>query len=113
MATTVSDKFVRFENNLESPAKNGFEITPSTSEATYYLDTPTRALYIGCGAELGDTTANVLVQLVANSTHPTANLHLIQVSVGSVLPLRVAAVHNSMPDGLTYGTTAKHIIGLY
>ncbi len=108
MALT-DDRFKYFENNLEAPAKYAMAITP-TDEAE--LSIPVRALYIGCGAALSDTTANVKVRLVGNTLDPSntssmgANVQFVNVSVGSVLPVRVAVVHAS-------DTSATHVIGLY
>tara|TARA_R110002020_G_scaffold378281_4_gene589353 strand:- start:443 stop:772 length:330 start_codon:yes stop_codon:yes gene_type:complete len=108
MALT-DDRFKQFDNNLESPAKYAVEITPGGGETPLAL--PVRALYIGCGADIDATTANVHVRLVGNTADPGntssigANTLFVKVSVGSVLPVRVATVHAEK-------TTAQHIVGL-
>ncbi|MFK7793143.1 MAG: hypothetical protein AB8B88_10795 [Devosiaceae bacterium] len=86
----MSDPFSRHMSGLESPASDGFAITPTDGVD---LATVTRAIYVG-GA--GDVT--VMMKSGASVT-------LVGVPEGAVLPLRVVQVPAT-------GTTATNLVGL-
>jgi hypothetical protein len=86
----MQDKYATYAPGLESPARDGFAITPSDSDD---LPEVTRALYVGA-------EGTVAVALASG-----ASVTLEGVSAGTLLPLRVSRV-------LATGTTASAIIGL-
>lgn len=86
----MSDPFSRHMSGLESPASDGFAITPSDS-----VDLPivVRAIYVGGGGNIA---------LVMKSG---ASIVLHNVVPGCVLPLRAVRVAAT-------GTTATNLVGL-
>lgn len=87
----MSDNFRHLADGLNTPARQGFAITPADGAD---LATVTRALYIG-GA--GD-----IVAILAGDTSP---LTFRNVPAGTVLPLRVLRLRST-------GTTATNLVGL-
>jgi len=87
-----TNKFSQNDNATQAPATNAFAITPNDSTE---LTTTTRALYVG-GA------GNVVVRLSGD----TANVTLVGVVAGTILPIRAILVAAT-------STTATNIIGLY
>lgn len=86
----MQDRYATYAPGLESPARDGFAITPSDSDD---LPEVTRALYVGGEGTIAATLAS------------GAELTFESVSAGTVLPLRVSKI-------LETGTTATAIIGL-
>ncbi len=86
----MSDQFANLATGLESPAANGFSITPNDSTD---LSSVTRALYVG-------TAGSLAVILKSGQTVTFQN-----VPAGSLLPIRALRVLN--------GTTAGALLGLY
>ncbi len=86
----MPDRFAHSEASLSGPASSGFVIAPSDG-----VDLPetTRALYVGTGG-------NLSVRMLHGET-----LTLVNVTAGSLLPLRVVRV-------LATGTTAGALTGL-
>ncbi len=87
----MADAFATNTEGLNSPALNGFSVTPS---ATVDFDKYSRAVYVG-GA--GD-----LVVILAGDT---ASITFKNVPAGSILPIRVKRVLAT--------STATFILGLY
>ncbi|MGD1885612.1 MAG: hypothetical protein ACFB01_00480 [Cohaesibacteraceae bacterium] len=86
----MSDPFASHMAGLESPASDGFSITPSDVTD---LPSVTRALYVGGGGD------------VAVTMKTGASLTLKGVPAGTVLAVRLVAVADT-------GTTATHLVGL-
>lgn len=86
----MSDPFSSHMTGLESPASDGFAITPSDVAA---LPSTTRALYVGGGGD------------VAVTMKSGATVTFEGVPAGTVLAVRLAAVSET-------GTTATRLIGL-
>lgn len=86
----MRDSYSTFATGLESPARDGFAITPSDSNT---LPEVTRALYVGAGGS---------VSLILASG---ATVTLSGVAGGTLLPLRTRQVRAT-------GTTASAIVGL-
>ena len=87
-----TDNFAQNDNATQAPAKNAFVITPSDSTQLTFT---TRAVYVG-GA------GNLVVRLSGD----TANVTLVGVPAGTLLPIRAILVAST-------STTATSIIGLY
>jgi hypothetical protein len=88
----MSDPIFNRSAELDSPAWDAWEITPS--DETAVPNAPTRALYIGVGGD-------VAVDMAAGRSVTFEN-----VAAGTILPIRVDLVFDA-------GTTASGIIGLY
>ncbi|AEQ53117.1 spike base protein, RCAP_Rcc01079 family [Pelagibacterium halotolerans] len=86
----MSDRFANHASSLDSPAHNGFAITPDDGAS---LPETTRALYVGTGGD-------IVVVLAGGAEITFAN-----VAAGTLLPLRASMV-------LATGTTAAAIVGL-
>jgi len=86
----MPDRFASHASSLDSPAHNGFAVTPDDGAG---LAETTRALYVGVG---GDLT----LVLAGGGQITFAN-----VAAGTLLPLRASMV-------LATGTTAAAIVGL-
>jgi hypothetical protein len=87
-----TNNYAQNENATQAPATNAFAVTPHDSTELTFT---TRALYVG-GA------GNVVVRLSGDA----ANVTLVGVVAGTILPIRVILVPAT-------GTTATNIIGLY
>jgi len=87
-----TNNFAQNDNATQAPATNAFAITPNDSTQLTFT---TRALYVG-GA------GNVVVRLSGD----TANVTLVGVVAGTILPIRAILVAAT-------STTATNIIGLY
>jgi hypothetical protein len=87
-----TNNYAQNDNATQAPATNAFAITPHDSTELTFT---TRALYVG-GA------GNVVVRLSGDA----ANVTLVGVVAGTILPIRVILVPAT-------GTTATNIIGLY
>ncbi|MBI1619221.1 spike base protein, RCAP_Rcc01079 family [Aquamicrobium zhengzhouense] len=85
----MQDKYATLAPALDSPANEGFAITPSDSSD---LQQVTRALYVGEGGDL------------AVEMRDGASLTFKDVPQGSILPLRVRKVLQQ--------TTAAYLVGL-
>lgn len=86
----IIDDFKGFSYGLDSPARDGFEITPDDSADLPYV---TRAIYVG-------REGAVRVTMVSGSVITLSN-----VPAGTLLPLRVTRVHVT-------ATTALDLIAL-
>ena len=86
----MSDPYSSHVSGLESPASDGFAVTP---DDTNPLPSVTRALYIG---GVGDVTVTM---------KSGATVTFKAVATGAILPVRVVAVAAT-------GTTATHLVGL-
>ena len=86
----MADRFSDFAGGLESPATDGFAVTPN--DATE-LASVTRAVYVGGGGTLAVTLAS------------GAELTFSGLAGGTLLPLRLRRVKAT-------GTSATAIIGL-
>lgn len=89
-AVLGADRFSSYQPGLNSPAENGFAITPSDTDLTY----TTRGLYVGTGGD-------VVCTLKGGQELTFAN-----VPDGVILPLRIVNIDST-------GTTATGLIGLY
>lgn len=85
------DPFNSSTDNLISPARNAFAITPHDTDT---LPNATKALFVGTGG-------NLAVRLV----DATSDVVFTNLPSGTVLAVRVAAVRIS-------GTTATDLVGL-
>jgi hypothetical protein len=90
----MSDKFGRMPPTIDSPATNGFTITPANTGS---FSQPTRALYVG-GA------GNLVVEMYDKNGN-TNTLTFSSVPAGTLLPIRVKQVRTD--------STATNILGLY
>lgn len=88
----MADLFEKFSNNLDSPAKYAFAVTP---DDVANLAVTSRYLYIGGAGDLS-----------VEMTGDNANVVFSTVPAGTILPIRVCKVHAS-------GTTANGIVSLY
>lgn len=86
----MTDRFATHTSGLESPAGDGFSITPSDAAD---LPEVTRAIYVG--------GAGTISLVLASG----ASLTLSGAASGSILPLRVRQVRAS-------ATTATNLVGL-
>ena len=86
----MSDPFSSHMSGLESPASDGFAITPHDVDP---LPSVTRAIYVG-GA--GDVTVTM---------KSGASVTFSNVAAGTLMPVRVVAVAAT-------GTSATHLVGL-
>lgn len=86
----MQDRFEAWTTSLDAPASHAFAVTPSNADL---LTEATRALYVGGGGNLA------LVMLSG------AEISLLSVAAGSILPLRVRQVKAT-------GTTATALVGL-
>jgi hypothetical protein len=86
----MNDPYSSHVSGLESPASDGFAVTP---DDTNPLPSATRALYVGGG---GDVTVTM---------KSGATVTFKAVAGGAILPVRVVAVAAS-------GTTATDLVGL-
>ena len=90
----MTDKFSNKSSELDSPATDGFIITPNNS---LIFPQTTRLLYVG--------GAGTICVMMANKAN-TNTVLTISVSAGQLLPLRVQSV-------LSTNTTATSIIGFF
>ncbi len=90
-----TDNFVNNQTLLNSPAHNGYAVTPSDANE---LPIYSRYLYVG-GA--GNVTA-----VLAGDSEATGAITFTAVPVGTVLPVRAKMVKAT-------GTTATLIVALY
>ena len=86
----MTDRFESFRGGVESPANDGFAITPSDS-TDFALDT--RAIYVGVAGNIA-----VVMQSGAVVT-------FVGVPAGTILPVRAGRVNAT-------GTTASSLLGL-
>lgn len=86
----MTDRFSTHSTGLESPASDGFAITPSDSVELAEI---TRALYVG-------NSGTLALKLASG-----ADIVLTGVGGGALLPLRVRQIKAT-------GTTATAIVGL-
>lgn len=93
----VSDKFQKQETGLDSPAEDGFTITPDNNAN---LSEYPRAIYVGGAGDI------VLV------TKKGTELIFYGCLVGTVIPIRVKKILVNSSDSPTVTTTATNLIGL-
>ena len=86
----MSDAFSSHMAGLESPARDGFAITPNDGAD---LPSVTRAIYVGSGGD------------VAVTMKSGASVTFTGLLAGTILPVRVSAVAAT-------GTSASNLIGL-
>lgn len=87
----MSEKYQGRADDVTSPARGGFAITPSDSTD---LSTETRAIYVG--------TAGDLVAVLSSGSE----LSFVGLAGGMVLPVRARRVKAT-------GTSAGYLLGLY
>jgi hypothetical protein len=109
---TPPDTFEASNQELDSPARFAFEITPGAGDLTV----STRGLYIG-------TSGNVFCRMsgyannLASGAEPFggqhANIFFRNVVGGTILPIRVDKVWSVFEGNSQKDTTAEDLVGLY
>jgi len=94
----VADKFSKFPTSLESPARAGAAVTPSSNA----LSISSRMLYVGGNAnsQLNGVAGDVCIETIDGNV-----LTFVNVPIGSILPIRATKVFAN--------STASNIVALY
>ena len=99
------DAYFQRRDELDSPARNAFAITPSQG----LLPATIRGLYVGIAG-------NVFCKMAGgNTSHDAANVFFYNVVAGTILPVRLDGVftYNSSETDTSQNTTATFLVGLY
>ena len=110
---TPPDTFEASNQELDSPARFAFEITPGDGDLTV----STRGLYIGGSGNVFCRMTGYANNL-ASGAKPfggtaDANVFFRNVVAGTILPVRVDKVWSAYEGDSTKNTTAENIVGLY
>ena len=111
---TPPDHYELDSSELDSPARFAYEIEPVAAGTD--LAVVTRGLYIGSSGNLycrPSGHANNLASAPGGFGGEHANVFFMNVTAGTILPLRLDKVWIRNETDVSQNTTARHLVGLY
>ena len=106
---TPPDPFGARSNELDSPSRFSFEITPGASDLTFV----TRGVYVGTSGNVFCRPSGHANNLPSYLGGTHANFFFMNTVAGTILPLRLDKVWVRNESDTSQNTTATHLVGLY